>query len=105
MSRQVFEIPLSARSQRCKVTLLNVVYNLAIQWRASAAQWVLDMSDASGNPVIQGLPLVTGADLLGQHKHLGIGGALVVMLDSGAGDSVTFDNLGSSAHLRFVVIA
>lgn len=105
MSRQVFEIPLSARSQRCTVTLLNVTYNMAIQWRASAGQWVLDFNDASGKPVIQGLPLVTGSDLLGQYRHLGIGGSLVVMLDSGAGDAVTFNNLGTSAHLRFVVEA
>lgn len=103
MSRQVFEIPLSARSQRCNVTLLNVNYQLSLQWRAAASQWVLDIADASGNPVVQGLPLVTGADLLGQYAYLGIGGALVVMLDNGAGDAVTFDNLGTSAHLRFVV--
>ncbi|UGB47004.1 hypothetical protein LQ772_06850 [Frateuria edaphi] len=103
MTRQVFEIPLSARSQRCSVTLLNVNYQLAVQWRAAAGQWVLDLLDASGNPVVQGLPLVTGSDLLGQFGHLGIGGALVVMLDSGAGDAVTFDNLGTNAHLRFVV--
>ena len=105
MSRQVFEIPLSASSQRCTVTLLNVGYQLAVQWRAATEQWALDIADAAGNPVAQGLPLVTGADLLGQFAHLGIGGALVVMLDSGAGDAVTFENLGTSAHLRFVVDA
>jgi hypothetical protein len=66
---------------------------------------VLDIADASGAPVVSGLPLLPGVDLLGQYGHLGIGGALIVMLDSGAGDAVTFNNLGTSAHLRFVVSA
>lgn len=105
MTQRFYEVPLSARTQRCTVTLLNVSYQLAITWRDAAGQWLLDIADAAGNALLQGLPLIPGTNLLGQHAHLGIGAGLLVMLDNGTDETVTFDNLGSTSHLRFVVNA
>ncbi|QEE24592.1 hypothetical protein CS053_08805 [Rhodanobacter glycinis] len=105
MTQRFYEVPLSARTQRCTVTLLNVSYQLTITWRDAASQWLLDVADATGNALLQGLLLIPGTNLLGQYAHQGIGAGLLVMLDNGTDDTVTFDNLGSTSHLRFVVNA
>ena len=96
-----YEIPLTpSQNQTVSVVLLNITYSLTLQWRNAVQTWFLDIADDSGNPLIQGLALVTGSDLLRQHQHLGIGGGLFVVCDTGT-DAPTFDNLGSSSHLIF----
>lgn len=98
---KVYEIPLQAKNQRLSVTLRGVVYRLAVNWRNAAATWFLDIADGNGNPLLQGLALVSGCDLLHQHQEVGLGGQLVVALDAGT-LAPTFDNLGSAAHVLFV---
>lgn len=98
----VYEIPLTAsENQTVSVVLLNVTYRMTLQWREAAQCWFLDIADGAGDPLVQGIALVTGSNLLRQHQYLGIGGGLVVMCDTGT-DVPTFDNLGVSAHLLFV---
>lgn len=98
-----YEIPLRAsQNQTVSVVLLNVTYRFTLQWREIVQAWFLDIADDSGNPLVQGLALVLGSNLLHQYQHLGIGGGLVVICDTGT-DAPTFDNLGQSTHLLFVV--
>lgn len=99
---KILEIPLSARNQIVTVVLLNVTYQLTLQWRKAAQTWFLDIADAAGTPLIQGLALVQGVNLLHQHQALGIGGGLLVTCDTGV-DAPTFENLGTTSHLLFVV--
>lgn len=100
---KAYEIPLTpGRNQTVSVVLLNATYRLTLQWREAAQTWFLDIADDAGNPLVQGLALVLGSNLLHQHQHLGIGGGLVVIFDTGT-DAPTFDNLGQSAHLLFIV--
>jgi len=74
-----FEIPFSPRPERFTVTLSGTDYRLTVQYRkAGGAGWVLDIADASDNPLVSGIPLVTGVDLLAQYKHLGFQGRLWV---------------------------
>jgi len=103
MTLQVYDIPLSAQSQRQSVVLLNVTYTFTVQWRDAAGLWFLDIADASGNAIISGIPLVAGADLLGQYDYLGIGGALICSTDGDLTANPTKTNLGGASHLRFVV--
>jgi hypothetical protein len=105
MSAHVFEIPLIGQSETFSVVLLNITYQFSVTWRDAVSTWFLDIADASGNPLVQGIPLVTGADLLGQYEYLGIGGALIVMLDGDQTVEPTYVTLGQSAHLRFAVSA
>jgi hypothetical protein len=98
-----YEIPLLAQPQTLTVTLLGVVYQFLVQWNVPLQTWLLDISDSQGNPIVQGLALVTGVDILGQFQYLGIGGALIVQ--SSGGDPLaapTFDNLGTTALLFFI---
>jgi len=96
-------IPLLPRGQRLTIALADVTYNLRVTWNdAEEGGYTLDIGDASGNVLLAGAPLVTGSDLLAQHRHLGIGGSLFVTTDRDTGDVPTFDGLGLTSQLYFV---
>lgn len=104
MITSVFEVPLSGNSQSFNIVLANVTYRLTLTWRnAAGCGWILDIADSSGNPIVQGIPLVTGADLLAQYRYLGFVGSLVVKTDANPDAIPTYDNLGTTSHLYFVV--
>jgi hypothetical protein len=98
-----YEIPLSADPQKLAVTLGTTEYHLRVYWCDAGQQsWLLDISDSSDNPLACGLPLVTGADILGQFKYLGIPGSLAVATDGDPDAIPTFSNLGTTSHLYFI---
>ena len=91
-------IPTQAANEVLRVTLAGVVYQLRKIWRVDT--WYLDVSDANGNSIISGMPLVTGADLLAQLESLGLGGILQVASSGTDPDAMpTFENMGSNAQL------
>jgi hypothetical protein len=97
-----FEIPLAGQSTTFQTTILNVVYTLTLQWRNAAGLWYLDIADANGNPIVSGLPLITGADLLEQYAYLSFGFELWVQSDVTPDALPTYENLGTSSHLYVV---
>jgi hypothetical protein len=97
-----YEIPLIAANQRFRVTLVGVTYSMLVRWCAPAACWILDISDTSDVPIVSGIPLVTGADLLESYKTLGIGGQLVVQTDFNTDAVPTYKNLGEQGRLYFL---
>lgn len=100
-----FEIPLSPKPQRFSISLAGTIYGILLHWCWPAQIWVLDIFDATDNLLVGGLPLVTGADLLGQLVELGIGGKLIVQ-GEGNPDSVPgFTTLGSNGGRLFFVTA
>lgn len=103
----VFEVPLvPSQNQKLSISLNGVSYQLIFNWvAADEGGWTVDIDDASGNPIIQGIPLVTGANLLAQFDYLALGGALVVQSDGDQTAVPTFDNLGHQSHLYFVTAA
>lgn len=96
------EIPLSGKSQTFQVVILNITYVFTLIWRDAAGEWVLDIADINSNPIVQGLPLVTGCDLLGQYTYLGLGFQLWVATDGDPDAVPTYDNLGTQSHLYVV---
>lgn len=99
-----YEIPLVAGNQTFTVSLGEIEYRMRLVYRdAIDGGWVLDISDEEGAAILLGLPLVTGADLLAQHRHLGIGGggALWCFTTGGTDAVPTFDNLGGLSHLAW----
>ncbi|AJK46297.1 phage baseplate plug family protein [Burkholderia plantarii] len=95
-----YEIPLAPTPQVFSITLSGVAYRLTVLYRdAAEAGWTLDMAHASGDPLINGIPLVTGVDLLGQYRHLGLGGRLWVQGDDGPDELPSFDDLGVGSHV------
>jgi hypothetical protein len=96
-------IPLAGVSETFPITLAGVAYQFTVQFRAEPLNtWVLDIADAQNNPIIQGIALVTGADLLEQFGYLGLGFSLFVQTAQDAGAVPTFENLGSDANLYAV---
>lgn len=97
------EIPLIPQNQSFTITLGGIEYTMSVSWRDapnSNGGWVLDLSD--GVNAIQGIPLVTGADLMAQYKYINFPGQLWVQSDFDTQAPPTFDNLGSSSHLYFI---
>ncbi|CAI0832771.1 phage baseplate plug family protein [Serratia fonticola] len=97
------EIPLTPVNQQFTISLGEKVVNMRILWR-DAAGWVLDLTDETGEMRAAGLPLVPGANLLGQYRQLGINGMLVVASDVVEEEYPTQNNLGISSHLYFVEV-
>ncbi len=97
-----FEIPLTPQAQTFSVVLAGVSYNMKLRWCSPAAAWILGISDANGDLLIDGIPLITGADLLAQYEYLGIGGSLVAQTDHDINAPPTYDNLGGNGKLYFI---
>ena len=96
------EIPLISSPQTLGISLLGVVYNLQLVWNVISQAWIIDIADTNNTPILQGVPLVTGVNLLEQYSYLGIGGALYVQSDGVSTDQPTVTNLGTQSHLLFV---
>ena len=98
-----FEIPLSAAPQTFPITLSGIDYRCTLQYRnANEGGWVLDIADNQGNAIVEGIPLVTGVDLLAAYKHLGFTGRLWVQTTNDPDAVPTFENLGTDSHLYWV---
>ena len=99
-----YEIPTrSASPERFDISLSGTDYRLTIKWNQFLTCWVLDIDTPRGFPVVHGLPVVTGTDLLKQSKHLGIPGELRASTDGDVDTPPTFENLGQSGHLYYVL--
>jgi hypothetical protein len=103
MSAAPLQIPLSGQPQTFNVMLGGVAYTFTVQYRNDpAGGWVLDIADSSGNDIVTGIALVTGANLLEQYEHLGFNGGLYVQTLDDPDAVPTFDNLGTNALLYWV---
>jgi hypothetical protein len=66
----------------------------------------MNVGDLNDKRLLTGIPIVTGTDLFGQFRYLGIGGGLpLIAVTIGLGHSPdeipTFDNLGIDSQLFF----
>ena len=105
MSITLTTVPLQSTPQSFSISLAGTVYNLTIKWNWIMQSWVIDIADSQNNPMVGGIPLITGADLLEQYQYLGIDGVLIVG-DGGTPDATpTFTNLGSTCFLYFATQA
>jgi len=102
----VFSIPLQVGTpQTFSIQLGGVTYQMTFLYRndtSGLGGWTVDITDSNGNPILQGIPLVTGADLLAQYKHLGFTGALVCQTTSNPDAVPTFANLGDDGQLYWI---
>lgn len=76
-------------------------YTFSVKWNKPAASWMVDIADAGGTPIITGISLVTGADLLEQYGYLRFGGQLIAQTASNPDAVPSFTNLGSDGKLLF----
>jgi hypothetical protein len=97
-----YVIPLQATPQTLTISLAGIQYQLTVRWNQTNASWIVDIADNNGNPILTGIPMVTGADLLEQFKYLKLGGSLIAQTSSSLYAVPTFKNLGSDGQLYFV---
>jgi hypothetical protein len=110
----VFKIPVTPqRNQRFDVTINGIRYNFRLVWNGALNAWVLDIYDEAETPILTGVPLVTGSDLLDQFEYLGIGvnentgtmvslRALTYAVHRPPEAVPTFENFGTDAHLYYI---
>jgi hypothetical protein len=98
-----FEIPLSPTPQTFAIELDGVSYRMIVKWCPVNGFWLFDLALADDTPILQGIPITTSGDLLGQFGYLGIGGQLIAQTDHDPTAPPTFDNLGVTSHLYFIV--
>ncbi len=96
-----YTIPLSPEPQRFSITLAGVEYRLTVRWLETAeGGWFLDIEKPEDQkPLLMGIPLVTGCDLLEQYTYMDFGGELWLTGDL----PPTLENLGQEVELVFVV--
>lgn len=96
-----YEVPLTPANQELTIQLETQVYNLRVTWLGSEADpcWILDISDDAGNPILSGVPLVTGVDLLEQFPDLGFEGRLFCGHDGDLTENPLYTDLGDTSHL------
>jgi hypothetical protein len=96
-------IPLQPTNQTLQVTLGGKQYTLTMRWNEMAEAWTLDIADAEGSPIVTGISVITGVDLLAPFAYLNFGGQLVAQTANDTTAVPTMQNLGSSGNLYFVV--
>jgi hypothetical protein len=98
-----FLIPLQPTNQTLQVTMAGVLYQLTVRWNDMNQAWTLDIADANSSPILSGLPIVTGKDLLASYAYLNFGGQLIAQTTNDTDAVPTLANLGSAGNLYFVV--
>lgn len=98
-----YEIPLSPEPQKFNIQLAGVTRQLRVYWCRFQECWVFDLGDNVGAPILQGIPIITGADLLGQYRHMQLGGSIIAQTDYSPNSVPTFDNLGVLGRVYFIV--
>lgn len=99
-----YTIPLANEQQQLQISLGGTLYTLTVWWNDSAQCWTIDIGDISNNPIVTGIALVTGCDLLGQYGYLNFGGSLVCQSSFDPDTVPTYDSLGGTGQLYFVVV-
>jgi hypothetical protein len=96
------ELPLRGGPQTLGFMLKAMQYRAKLSWNAIAECWILDIADNTDTPIINGIALVTGADLLEQFQYLNFGGMLYVINDIAPVDAVPgWNDLGQTGHVYF----
>lgn len=100
---QVFEVPTQPGSpQQQVIPLAGTTYTLLLYWCDPDGVWMLNIMDTTGDPIVSGLPLITGADMLEQYAYLGIGGMLLAQSDFDWTVPPGLNTLGTTGHLYFI---
>jgi hypothetical protein len=99
----IFQSPLQNAAQIFTITLSGTTYTFTIQYRnISQGGWVMDIGDVNNNPIVQGIPLVTGVNLLDKYQYLGFVGGIYVQTTTDPDAVPTFTNLGIDGQMYYV---
>jgi hypothetical protein len=102
----ISELPLIPRTQTLRTDMAGTTYTLHFRYNRACGSWVMNVGDADDVLILGGIPLVTGTDLFGQFRYMGIGGGIpMIVMTIGPGvspDTVpTYENLGIDGRVFF----
>ncbi len=80
MTFLTFPVNITYPWYRFRVTLSQVVYTIALRYNTRMSRWIMDISDASGNPIQVGLPVLIQRDIAGQYVTIGLPPGLIFAL-------------------------
>lgn len=98
----VNEIPLNPYPENFGITLDDKEFSVTTTWNVPSQTWTITLSDSVGNPILGGVPLIPGVDLLAQYPYLGFVGKLVAQVDHDQNAVPSYDGLGSTGHLYYI---
>ncbi len=99
----IFEFPLSPNAQQMTVPIGGSELTFRFAWADSPdGGWFVDISRLDGTPLVRGLPLTAGENVLQKFDYLGIGGAIYVQTDADPLIEPTYDNLGLNGRVLLV---
>jgi len=97
-----FEFPLSPMAQKMTITLGEIEYQMRFAWADSPeGGWFIDIATSTGAPLVAGLPLTAGENVLQQFDYLGFAGTITVATDNDTLVEPTFENLGTNGKAYF----
>lgn len=102
---QEYRIPVSSIPQTFNIFLAIKEYRVTIRWNAAPeGGWFLDFATPDkGEPILSGVPIVTGVDILGPYEYLNFGGHIICYSDL-SDTAPTLENFGEENELLFVVM-
>jgi hypothetical protein len=72
----------------------NITLRFRLRYNTQGGYWWLTLADKNGNVLVDGVPLLTGQNILEQYQYLNIGSAYVVKTGSSPLDSPDEQSLG-----------
>lgn len=94
----IHTIPLSGSAEQFTVALNGTSYLLRTTFcEGGDGSWILDIGDANGTPMLCGVPLLPGQNLLEQFDYLAIGGvgSQLILKSDGSGERPGPNNLAA----------
>lgn len=96
---ELFSIPLYSGAQQFLVTLDNKTLQIRLIWReAPEGGWFIDFFDVDETPILCGIPLRCGHNLLGQYEYLSLG-KMQAMINNDDSRDPTYDDMGNNLEL------
>ena len=80
-----------------KITLSGIIYTVLMSYNTRMARWIMNINDASGNPILEGIPCLILRNLTQQYITLNIpAGQLFVTDDTGTDTQPTQYSFGQT---------
>jgi hypothetical protein len=96
-----YKIPLKSVPQKLNIELAGELYRMTTAYNNYDAVWYMYLYNADGGLLVT-IPLVAGLNLLYQHQHLGVGGALAAVCDAHPLDSPSLSEMGVDGNVYFI---
>lgn len=87
---------------RFRTTISNVVYTIVMRYNSRMARWIMDINDASNNPIQVGIPILILRNLVGQYVTIGLPpGTFFCTDDTNTDEQATRNSFGTTHTLFY----